>query len=267
MENMSSNFEFITKGGPLMWPIIGLSIYTVAIVILKFLQFRKTQALKFTYMTPIINLIKTGQLSQAEQLVSLSQGPVARIMETSIRLAKDDNISRVLKESEIERIGAAELRPLDSHMRGLEMTANISPLLGLLGTVMGMVTAFARIADSGARVEPTMLAGGIWEALITTVGGLMVAIPALAAYYIIDSKIEQVRGAMKDGATQVLVNEPAIKAALQNQANGAMSVQTVAINPIPQPAAVPQQAPAAVPATQETQTESVVELRVVGGES
>ena len=70
-----------------------------------------------------------------------------------------------------------------SHLRGLEMTASVAPLMGLLGTVIGMINSFSKLSMSGTRVDPTILAGGIWEALLTTAGGLAVAIPALAAHY------------------------------------------------------------------------------------
>jgi biopolymer transport protein ExbB len=83
-------------------------------------------------------------------------------------------------------------------MRGLELVANVSPLLGLLGTVIGMVDAFAALEQAGSKVDPSLLAGGIWTALLTTVAGLSVAIPALAAHNIFDGKIESVRARMRD---------------------------------------------------------------------
>ena len=92
-------------------------------------------------------------------------------------------------------------------MRGLEMVSNVAPLLGLLGTVIGMVTAFSRLEGAGSRVDPSLLAGGIWEALLTTVGGLVVAIPAVVAYYIFDGLIERVRGVMKDTSIQIMMLE------------------------------------------------------------
>jgi biopolymer transport protein ExbB len=89
-------------------------------------------------------------------------------------------------------------------MRGLEMVSTVAPLLGLLGTVTGMVKTFSGINQIGARVDPAILAGGIWEALIATVAGLMVAIPALAAHYIIDSRIDSIRSTMTDAVTYIL---------------------------------------------------------------
>ena len=92
-------------------------------------------------------------------------------------------------------------------MRGLEMAATTAPLIGLMGTVIGMIKSFGKLSEAGSRIDPSMLAGGIWEALATTAGGLMVAIPALAAYYIIDSIVERVRATMRDVTIQVLALE------------------------------------------------------------
>src|SRR5205807_296516 len=102
------------------------------------------------------------------------------------------------------RVGTNELRHLESHLRGLEMIANIAPLLGLLGTVSGMIAAFERLSAAGVRIDPGQLAGGIWVALLTTAAGLAVATPALAAHYLVDGGVERQRAAMKDMALRVL---------------------------------------------------------------
>ena len=84
------------------------------------------------------------------------------------------------------------------------MIANLSPLLGLLGTVLGMIKAFSKLESAGTKVDPTILAGGIWDALLTTAFGLSVAIPALAAFYLLEGKVENSRSLMKDSATRVI---------------------------------------------------------------
>ena len=84
------------------------------------------------------------------------------------------------------------------------MTAMIAPLMGLLGTVVGMINSFSKLSSAGTRVDPSILAGGIWEALLTTAGGLSVAIPALGAHYILDGVIEKMRATMKDVSVQIL---------------------------------------------------------------
>jgi len=210
MEQITENFELIAKGGPLMVPILLLSVYTAWVVALKIIQFNIVRPLKLKYVSSVIALIKNGEVERAKKLVADQKGPVARVMEVTINMLQDDKISKQRMEAEVERVGATEMRQLESHLRGLEMTGNIAPLLGLLGTVMGMVKAFAKLAESASHVDPSGLAGGIWEALITTVGGLLVAVPAVAAYYVIDSYIERVRAAMRDGATQLLLLEKQI---------------------------------------------------------
>jgi hypothetical protein len=136
---------------------------------------------------------------------------VARIIQVSMNCVTDREMLQASREAEISRVGSNDIRYLESHMRGLEMIANIGPLLGLLGTVIGMVAAFSKLETAGTRVDPAMLAGGIWEALLTTVGGLVVAIPAVAAYYIFDSIIERVRGSMKEASLQIMMLENAFQ--------------------------------------------------------
>ena len=207
MQNFNENMDLLIKGGPVMIPIVLLSVYTLWVVILKVIQFNIVKPLKLRYVSSVIALLKNGETERAKKLIADQKGPVARVMEVTITLLQDEKISKERMESEVERVGATEMRQLESHLRGLEMSGTISPLLGLLGTVIGMVKAFAQLAASSAQANPASLAGGIWEALITTVGGLIVAVPAVAAYYIIDGYVEKVRGAMRDSATQILLLE------------------------------------------------------------
>ena len=210
MQNFNENMDLLIKGGPVMIPIILLSVYTLWVIILKIFQFNIVRPLKLRYVSSVVALLKNNEVERAKKLIADQKGPVARVMEVTITLLQDEKISKERMESEVERVGAAEMRQLESHLRGLEMAGTISPLLGLLGTVIGMVKAFGQLAASTAQANPATLAGGIWEALITTVGGLIVAVPAVAAFYIIDGYVEKVRGAMRDSATQILLLEKQI---------------------------------------------------------
>lgn len=201
------DIEIIAKGGIVMIPLGILSIYALAVIFYKIFQFTSIGVMNTRYIEPVMSHVKKGELTDAERLLEGRVGPVPRIMKVSIVCVANRNMSVKSRESEIARVGAAELRQLETHMRGLELVGNISPLLGLLGTVMGMVTAFARLGEAGNRVDPAMLASGIWEALITTVAGLVVAIPAVAAYYVIDGFIERVRSTMRDVTVQILALE------------------------------------------------------------
>ncbi len=201
-------FDLIfVKGGWVMYVIVALSIYVLGIILFKAYQFTTAQVFNTQFIDRVMMHVKRGELTDASHLLTKEKGPLARIMRVSIESVMNREITMKSRESEISRVGAGELRYLESHMRGLEMASSIGPLLGLLGTVIGMVHAFAKLSESGSRVDPSMLAGGIWQALIATVGGLVVAVPAMASYYLIDSLIERVRATMRDVTIQILALE------------------------------------------------------------
>ena len=195
------------KGGGMMYLLILLFVYAIAVVCFKVWQFRKANLFDRGFIEPALHDIKQGDRNHATNILSLKVGPIARIMRVTFECVANREMSQKSKEAEILRVGSADIRYLESHMRGLEMTAMIAPLMGLLGTVIGMINSFSQLAVAGTRVDPTVLAGGIWEALLTTAGGLAVAIPALAAHYVLDGIIEKVRATMKDVSVQILALE------------------------------------------------------------
>lgn len=195
------------KGGWVMYVIMALSIYVLGIVFFKIYQFIAGGVFNTSFIDRVMTLIKRGELTDASAMLAREVGPIARIMRISVQGVMNREITMKSREAEISRVGASEIRYLESHLRGLEMAFSIGPLLGLLGTVIGMIAAFAKLAEAGSRVDPSQLAGGIWEALITTVGGLCVAVPAMAAYYLLDSFIERVRASMRDVTVQILALE------------------------------------------------------------
>lgn len=205
-------FELLfVKGGWIMVLIMALSVYALSIIFFKIYQFRKGAVLNTRFMDAAMARIKQGELTEAATMLAREKGPVARIMRVSIECLMNREMSMKSRESEIARVGTAEIRYLESHMRGLEMTYTLSPLVGLMGTVIGMINAFTRLSEAGSRIDPSMLAGGIWEALINTAGGLAVAVPSLAAYYLLDSMIERTRATMRDVTVQILALEDAFK--------------------------------------------------------
>lgn len=195
------------KGGFVMYGLALLSVYAVGVVIFKIIQFRKANLFDRSFIDPALLEIKQGDRGKATQTLANIRGPIARIMRVSFECVANRDMSQKSKEAEIMRVGAADIHYLESHLRGLEMTSAIAPLMGLMGTVIGMITSFSKLSMSGTRVDPTLLAGGIWEALLTTAGGLAVAIPALAAHFVLDGVIEKVRATMKDVSIQILALE------------------------------------------------------------
>lgn len=199
--------DLFEKGGIIMFPLLGLSIYGLAVVFYKIYQLAASDALNTRFIDPVMAHVKRGELTHSAQMLAKERGPIARIMRVSIECILNRDMTMKSREAEIGRVGSAEVRYLESHIRGLEMISTTAPLLGLLGTVIGMVSAFAKLGDAGSRVDPSLLAGGIWEALLTTVAGLVVAIPAIAVYYIVDGIIEKVRANMRDVTIQILEME------------------------------------------------------------
>jgi biopolymer transport protein ExbB len=195
------------KGGWVMYVIIVLSTYVLGIILFKAYQFSSGGVFNTGFIDRVMMHVKRGELTDASHLLARERGPLARIMRVAVEGVMNRQITMKSREAEISRVGSGELRYLESHMRGLEMASAIGPLLGLLGTVIGMIAAFSKLAESGTRVDPSMLAGGIWQALIATVGGLCVAVPAMASYYLIDSLIERVRATMRDVTIQILALE------------------------------------------------------------
>jgi biopolymer transport protein ExbB len=202
-----SELLIFQKGGVVMYCLAALSVYAVAVVIFKIMQFRKANVFDRSFIEPALREIKQGDRNKATKTLAGIRGPIARIMRVTFECVANREMSPKSREAEIVRVGSSDIRYLESHLRGLEMTATIAPLMGLLGTVIGMISSFSKLSLAGTRVDPTLLAGGIWEALLTTAGGLAVAIPALAAHYLLDGVIERVRSTMKDVSVQILALE------------------------------------------------------------
>jgi len=137
------------KGGLVMYGLALLSVYAVAVVIFKIIQFRKANVFDRSFIEPALREIKQGDRTRATKTLAGIRGPVARIMRVTFECVANREMSQRSKEAEILRVGSGDLRYLESHLRGLEMTASVSPLMGLLGTVIGMIMSFSKLSLSG----------------------------------------------------------------------------------------------------------------------
>ena len=192
------NLDLLTKGGPVMFILLGFSVLALFIIILKLIQF---SIVRVSNTNSIDNIISKLNKTNAKKLLSEIQkikNPIAKIIEVVIITKHDRRFNRESRESEISRISSIQIRNLENYLGGLEVIASISPLLGLFGTVLGMIKAFLNLEKAGSQVDPALLAGGIWEALLTTAFGLAVAIPALTAYHLFENKISNTKDKMKD---------------------------------------------------------------------
>jgi biopolymer transport protein ExbB len=174
--------EWIQKGGPVMYPIILCSVLAFAIAIERLYHLYRARINTKKFMDDIANILRRNKIMEAIELCDKTPGPIAHILKAGIM--KHDRPRQEIKEA-IEDAGLYEVPRLEKNVAVLATIAHIAPLLGLLGTVTGMVRCFQTIQEKSTSfhpVSPGDLAGGIWEALITTVAGLTVGIPTLVAY-------------------------------------------------------------------------------------
>ena len=204
--------QLIDTGGPVLTIIVGLSVLALAIILLKAIQFARLGLASRTFVDGALAAWHTGEPDRALAVLSRTHNPIARTMERAIRGKRDRSLDRHDLEEDVARDGAVRIAELRRYLRLLELIATVSPLLGLLGTVLGMIDAFQALEAAGSRVNPAILSGGIWVALLTTAAGLIVAIPAAAAHNIFDGIAERYTQSLEHAVTQILVG-PARSAA------------------------------------------------------
>ena len=188
MDSLSSAFELMSKGGIVMIPIFLCSVIALTVIFERLYYFFKINEDPQKLYGSLKELLNEGQHSQALELCRNSNGPVGRLLSAGL---SHKNLQKWKLEETISVMGQEELNEMGKNIRTLEVIAAISPLMGLLGTVLGMVAAFNKVAEYKGQVDPSLLAGGIWEALLTTATGLAVAIPAVVMLHFFDRKIEK----------------------------------------------------------------------------
>ncbi len=182
-----SLFEILIKGGILMIPIGLCSVIGLAIVIERLVSLRRIRINARAFITRVSNILLRGEVDEAIRISKETPGPIAAI--TIAGLKRHDRPREVIKDA-IESAAQAEVYHLERYLGILGTVAAIAPLIGFLGTVTGMIRAFIQIQTLGGNVDASVLAGGIWEALITTAAGLSVGIPALIFYNWLQGKVE-----------------------------------------------------------------------------
>ena len=197
-------FSLFQQGGSVMYVLLFMSILATAIILLKLYQFYRSGLRQTAFVEDTVSALARGEHDLALRNLQQQASPVARVLESAVSFGANPAMSSGDVEAEVSRVGSAQIRSLESWLRGLSSIAHLSPLLGLLGTVTGMIVAFMNLEQAGSRVDPSILSGGIWEALLTTAFGLTVAIPAMAAFYYLEGEVDHVRAAMKDASIQVL---------------------------------------------------------------
>ena len=183
-------FDYLDKGGLVFLILLLFSTISISIILLKVFQFIYFNSIKVNDLDKQIR--QSNNLNDMESFFSQSKNsnhPLIMILQKSTNIFKNNSLNDEQKSSEIKSEVIQRLKKIESLLPTLDIIAQVSPLLGLLGTVIGMISSFNQLELGGSLVDPAVLAGGIWTALLTTAIGLIVAIPALISHHYFEKKI------------------------------------------------------------------------------
>jgi len=197
----TSLFSIVTKGGILMVPIFICSIIVIAVTLERYLTYRKIRINIPRFMMSIRHPLDNGDYLTAINECTLAKGPIAAVVRAGLEKAKQ---GRERMKEAMETAGNTEAYLLEKNLSVLATLAGIAPLIGFLGTVTGMIKAFMKIQQLSGNVNADVLAGGIWEAMVTTAAGLTVGIPAMIIYNYYVNKVREHVFHMESVAEEVL---------------------------------------------------------------
>ncbi len=193
-------FELVRAGGWLMVPILLCSVIALAIIIERFIALRRTRVIPDNVVQNVYREYKQATLTPNYINSLHDKSPMEQILAAALW---NRNQPRAVMKEAIEETGRQVTHRLERYLGSLATIADITPLLGLLGTVIGMISVFAEIVSAGVG-NPGALAGGISQALITTAAGLSVAIPAMLFHHFLASRVDELLLDMEDKAVQMV---------------------------------------------------------------
>ena len=199
--------EWVELGGPVVLVLLAMSVVALTIVLAKLWQFGAVGLGDLRAARQALRLYQSGHVDGALTLLSeSSKNPAADLLARAIR-GRSRGLPVEMVREEVLRCGGDALESLRTGLRPLEVIASLAPLLGLFGTVLGMIEAFHELELAGSQVDPAILSGGIWEALLTTAVGLGVAIPVVAILNWLERRVERLAHEMSSIVTQVFTTD------------------------------------------------------------
>jgi biopolymer transport protein ExbB len=204
---LGRQLDFLDAGGPVVLILLACSVVALTIVLAKLWQFRALHVGERRRAPKAIALLRRGRADEALALLAGSPNPVAQVVARAIRGRQRRDLSESMVREEVLRSGNEAIAGLRAHLSALEVIGGVAPLLGLFGTVLGMIEAFRRLAEAGSQVDPSILSGGIWEALLTTAVGLAVAIPVVVLCNWFERRVERLAHEMDNLVTQVFTQD------------------------------------------------------------
>lgn len=195
---------FIDLGGTVVAVILLLSVFALALILLKFAQFWREQVGRHRRAERALHAWFHNGYAEARGILEADRSPVGSALSAAMRLAAPRTVSKEAIEDEVARIALSRLHGLQRGFRALDAVVQIAPQLGLFGTVLGMIEAFRELQVAGNAVDPSLLAGGIWVALLTTAAGLAVAMPVSLVLTWFETVVENERVAIETMTSAVL---------------------------------------------------------------
>ncbi len=215
---MDTGLQTLLLGGPIVALLVAMSVLALAIVIAKGWQFFAAGVGEGQAAEAALALWRRGDGARALAAARSGRGPASTAMRDALEGTMRGASPDALRE-EVVRLAADRIESLRAWLRPLEVIASLAPLLGLFGTVLGMIEAFAALEAAGSRVDPAILSGGIWEALLTTAVGLAVAIPAVAALAWLERRVERLERRIDSLVSGFFATGPGIAPADQDSAD------------------------------------------------
>ncbi|MFT4522380.1 MAG: biopolymer transport protein ExbB [Bacteroidia bacterium] len=201
-------FDLALKGGYIMIPIAILSIIAIYLLVERYLTIKKARQFDPMFMKRIKDMVLDGNIKGAQSLCETTNSPVARMLEKGLsRIGKPLEDIRVA----VHNVGSLEVSKLEKGMPALATIAGAAPMIGFLGTVTGMINTFHALSQNADRIDIGSFSGGIYEAMVTTVAGLIVGILAYISYNTLTSMIDKVIYRMEVTTMEFLdiLHEPA----------------------------------------------------------
>lgn len=196
----------LATGGPVVVLLLVMSVIALTLVLVKLVQFQRARLGQRQPAQQALALWQQGTVDKALSVADASANPTAQAVARAIRGQRRQLPEAVVRE-EVLRYGSDALFQLRRGFRPLEVIGSLAPLLGLLGTVLGMIKAFQQLEAAGNKVNPAILSGGIWEALLTTAVGLCVAIPVVALLNWLERRVDHLAHEMDDLVTRVFTED------------------------------------------------------------
>lgn len=185
---LPSVWDLVKSGGPLMWPLGLCSVVALAYTVERWIALRDARLGDARLARAVLSAAKDGGVQRAAAITASKQSALARILDRAFALS---NAGPEEREREVEDFATGEVKRLSWNLKPLLLVYLVAPLLGLLGTVWGLIECFASIATQQGLGRPDVLASGVYQALVTTAAGLTIAIPTLVAYTYLKSRIER----------------------------------------------------------------------------